>query len=51
MDEGKEDVEHVVKEFLASNGDATSQRSSVNFRQLDVEGSGAGVRISMTVIL
>ncbi|KAI9166308.1 ABC transporter patM [Paramyrothecium foliicola] len=49
MAETSEATQSVVKQFLASNSSATSDRSAVVFDQLFVEGSGAGVQAAPTV--
>lgn len=49
MADGQEDVEESVKAFLVSKGSATTQRSSIVFDNISVEGSGAGVQIAPTV--
>lgn len=43
MEESIESVGETVKQFLSSNGSASSSRSTVVFDRLFVEGSGRGV--------
>ncbi|KAH7054333.1 ABC transporter PeaB1 [Macrophomina phaseolina] len=50
MDERGETVGDIVKQFLASNGAASSSRSSVVFEQLSVEGSGRGPEPSRALL-
>ncbi|KAF6823067.1 ABC-2 type transporter [Colletotrichum plurivorum] len=50
MDEYQDNAGDLAKEFLATSGSEPSQRSSVVFDQLSVQGSGAGVQIAPTVL-
>ncbi|KFA79185.1 hypothetical protein S40288_02404 [Stachybotrys chartarum IBT 40288] len=49
MDQSQGAIADVVKEFLASNGSATSERSAVVFEKLSIQSSGAGVQAAPTV--
>jgi hypothetical protein len=49
MDQSQGAIADVVKEFLASNGSATSERSAVVFEKLSIQGSGAGVSRSAAI--